>query len=226
VVVSGTPVRRPRGQLGEGRFGPTEALDFECELGFVAGPSTGHGEPLAIDEAAERIFGVALLNDWSARDIQMWESRPLGPFLGKSFQTSISSWIVPLDELPKVTPREQDPPPEGYLREAAPFALDIPLEVTIDGELVTRTNARDLYWTLPQMLTHATVNGAKLTAGDLFGTGTISGPDEGSRACLLERFRGRRWLADGEEVVLASPLLGECRGTVVPATRPTGRASG
>ncbi len=204
VVVSGTPVARPKGQLGEGRYGPTEALDYECELGLIA-------------DAGARVFGVVLLNDWSARDIQAWEYRPLGPFLGKAFATSISPWVVPLDDLPAAPARAQEPEPLPYLADATGHALDVELEVAVNGEVLTHTNARDLYWTPAQLLTHATSGGAPLTAGDLFGTGTISGTEPGSEACLLERFRGERWLEDGDEVVLRSPMLGECAGRVLPA---------
>jgi fumarylacetoacetase len=221
VVVSGTPVRRPHGQVplagGGTELKPTAALDVECELGFVCGPSTRPGDRIGIDDAAARIFGFVLLNDWSARDVQAFEYVPLGPFLGKSFLTSISPWIVPPDELPRVAPREQDPEPLPYLRAAHPWALDLELTLTINGEQITRTNARGLYWTPAQMLAHATVNGAALTAGDLFGTGTISGPDEGTEGCLLERFRGERWLEDGDEVVISAPPLGEVRGRVAAA---------
>jgi fumarylacetoacetase len=203
VVVSGTPVTRPRGQLGEGRFGPTRALDYECELGLIT-------------DAHAHIFGLVLLNDWSARDIQAWEYRPLGPFLGKSFATSISPWIVPLDDIPTAPARRQDPQPLPYLRDAGGEALDLELEVAVNGEVLTRTNARGLYWTPAQMLAHATSGGAPVTAGDLFGTGTISGSEVGSEGCLLERFGGERWLEDGDEVVLRSPNLGECAGPVMP----------
>jgi fumarylacetoacetase len=217
VVVSGTDVRRPRGQVSAGTLAPTAALDYECELGFVCGPSTRVGEPVGIDDAAARIFGFVLLNDWSARDVQAFEYVPLGPFLGKSFLTSISPWIVPPDQLPHVAPREQDPEPAEYLRGGEPWSLDLEITVTVSGETLTRTNARWLYWTPAQMLAHATVNGAALTAGDLFGTGTISGPGEESLGCLLERFGGERWLRDGDEVVIAAPPLGEVRGRVVAA---------
>jgi fumarylacetoacetase len=221
VAVSGTPVRRPHGQVpqpdGSTELRPTGALDYECELGFVCGPSTRTGERIAVDEAAARIFGFVLLNDWSARDIQAFEYVPLGPFLGKSFLTSISPWIVPPDELTRVAPREQDPPPLDYLRASEPWSLDLDIEVTVAGETLTRTNARHLYWTPAQMLAHATVNGAALTAGDLFGTGTISGPDDASLGCMLERFKGERWLADGDEVVMSAGPLGEVRGTVAAA---------
>ena len=204
VVVSGTPVKRPAGQLREGRFGPTEALDYECELGLVT-------------DAEARIFGVVLLNDWSARDIQAWEYRPLGPFLGKAFATSISPWIVPLDDLVATDPRPQEPVPLPYLADAKGQALDIELEVAVNGEVLTRTNARHLYWTPGQLLAHVTSGGAPITAGDLFGTGTISGTEPGSEGCMLERFRGEKWLEDGDEVVLRSPSLGECAGRVLPA---------
>ena len=222
VVVSGTDVRRPRGQVpqpdGSTELQPTGALDYECELGFVCGPSTRVGERISIDDAAARIFGFVLLNDWSARDIQAFEYVPLGPFLSKSFQTSISPWIVPADELDRVEPREQDPPPLDYLRASEPWALDLPIEVTVNGETLTQTNTRHLYWTPAQMLAHATVNGAALSAGDVFGSGTISGPDEAALACMLERFKGERWLADGDEVVMTAGALGEVRGTVLAAT--------
>jgi fumarylacetoacetase len=221
VVVSGTPIHRPHGQVpqadGSTRLQPTAALDFECELGFVCGPSTRMGERIPVNDAPSRIFGFVLLNDWSARDVQAFEYVPLGPFLGKSFATSISPWIVPTDELELVALREQDPPPIDYLRPWDPWSLDLDLEVTIDGETVTRTNARSLYWSPAQMLAHATVNGAALTAGDLFGTGTISGPDEASLGCMLERFRGERWLDDGDEVILRAEPFGEVRGRVCPA---------
>jgi fumarylacetoacetase len=204
VVVSGTPVRRPRGQLGEGRFGPTGALDYECELGLVT-------------DARARIFGVVLLNDWSARDVQAWEYRPLGPFLGKAFATSVSAWVVPLDDVPAAPARRQEPEPLPYLRDAAGTALDVEVEVAVNGEVLTRTNARGLYWTPAQMLAHVTAGGAPMSAGDLFGTGTISGAEPGSQGSMLELFHGERWLEDGDEVVLRSPQLGECAGRVIPS---------
>jgi fumarylacetoacetase len=222
VVVSGTDVVRPHGQAQNGpqpELRPSLALDFECELGFVCGPSTRRGERIAIDDAAERIFGFVLLNDWSARDIQAWEYVPLGPFLGKSFATSISPWIVPPSELSRVAPREQDPPPLDYLRAAESWAVDVDIEVLVGDEVVARCNPRGLYWTPAQMLAHATVNGARLSAGDLFGTGTISGTEPGTLGCLLEAERGARWLEDGDEVVMRAGPFGEVRGRIEPAER-------
>ena len=221
IVVSGTPVRRPRGQIALGELAPTRALDLECELGYVCGPSTSG--PVDVDRAHEHIFGVVLVNDWSARDVQRVEYEPLGPLLGKSFATSVSAWITPLDALDaaRVAPRPQDPLPPAYLRAAAPWMLDIALEIELDGEVVSRPPARELYWTAAQMLAHLTVNGAALSAGDLFATGTISGAEPGSEGSLAELWRGERWLADGSEVVLRGRAggveLGEVRGRVLPA---------
>jgi fumarylacetoacetase len=173
VVVSNTPVRRPSGMLGPARFGPTEALDVECEVAFVCGP--GRPGPIPIDEATERLFGVMLLNDWSARDIQRFETVPLGPFLGKSFATGVSAWVTPLEALAgaRVAPRPQDPEPAPYLRASSPWALDLALEIEVNGEVVARPNASTLYWTPAQMLAHMTANGAALSTGDVFGTGTV-----------------------------------------------------
>jgi fumarylacetoacetase len=228
VVPSGTPVRRPSGQRGPGDFGPTRTLDIELELGFVIGvPSEG---PVAVDRALEHVFGAVLLNDWSARDIQGWEYRPLGPFLGKSFATSISRWVVPLSELDRfrVPAEPQDPEPLPYLREA-PWAYDIPLEVELNGTVVIRGNARHLYWSIAQQIAHLTSNGATLRVGDLLGTGTISGPEREQRGCLLElSWAGqqpielpdgstRTFLEDGDEVVLRGEPLGEVSGTIVAA---------
>jgi len=226
VVVSGTPVRRPRGQVALGELAPTGALDVECELGYVCGPTTAG--PIAIDDADEHIFGVVLVNDWSARDIQRLEYEPLGPFLGKSFATSMSAWIAPLDALAgaRVAPRPQGPEPAPYLRARSPWLLDVALEVEVAGEVVSRPPARELYWTPAQMLAHLTVNGATLTAGDLFATGTISGSEPGTEGSLAELWGGERWLADGDEVVLRGRAgdveLGEVRGRVGPTLAPTG----
>ena len=174
---------------------------------------------MPIERAADHVFGFVLVNDWSARDLQRWEYQPLGPFLGKSFATSISPWVVPLAALePYLVPaREQDPEPLPYLRVAGDWALDLDLSVELNGEVISRTNARGLYWTFPQMLAHATVNGAALRAGDLFASGTISGPEPGSEGSLIEL--GRPFLADGDTVVLrggaGTVSFGEVSGTIV-----------
>jgi len=219
VVVSGTPVRRPSGQVALGELAPTRALDFECELGYVCG--LGARGPIAIDAAEKHIFGVVLVNDWSARDVQRVEYEPLGPFLGKSFATSMSAWITPLEALAgaRVAPRARDPEPASYLRASSPWVLDVALEVELDGEVVSRPSARALYWTPAQMLAHLTVNGAPVNAGDLFATGTISGTGHSDQGSLAELFGGERWLAAGDEVVLRGRAgeieLGEVRGTIV-----------
>ncbi len=221
VVVSGTPVRRPRGQTTPGVLAPTAQLDLEAELGYVCGPSSGG--PIAIDRAEAHIFGVVLVNDWSARDIQRLEYEPLGPFLGKSFQTSMSAWITPLDALDgaRVAPPPQDPPPARYLRAKDPWLLDVDLEIEINGEIVSRPSAGRLYWTPAQMLAHLTVNGARLSAGDLFASGTISATQPHSEGSLAELFAGQRWLDDGDEVTLRGRAgaveLGEVRGRVAAA---------
>lgn len=219
IVVSGTPIARPCGQTRLGHLAPTAQLDLECELGYVCGPAAAG--PIAIDRAHEHIFGVVLVNDWSARDVQRVEYEPLGPFLGKSFRTSISAWITPLDALDaaRVPPPAQQPAPAPYLRAADPWLLDIELEIEIDGCVVSRPRAAGLYWTPAQMLAHLTVNGARLSAGDLLATGTISGDEARTEGSLAEVHAGALWLADGEEVVLrgraAGVQLGEVRGRVV-----------
>jgi fumarylacetoacetase len=217
VAVSGTDVVRPRGQLRAGEFGPSERLDVELELGFVVGvPASG---PLTTAAFADHVFGVVLVNDWSARDIQAFEYVPLGPFLGKSFLTSISAWVTPLALLEdsRVEAPEQDPPPLQQLAGGRDWALDLDLSIELNGETVSRGNARTLYWTMPQMLAHATSNGATVRTGDLMATGTISGPDPGSEGSLIELYRNARFLADGDEVVLRGEGLGEVRGRVQAA---------
>jgi fumarylacetoacetase len=244
VVVGGTPVRRPHGQSRAPRdegpqFGTSAKLDIELELGFVVGTPSRMGEPVPVGRALEHVFGVVLLNDWSARDLQAWESQPLGPFLGKSFATSISPWVVPMAALEPfhaapVTP--QEPAPPEYLREPA-WALDIDLEVEINGHRVAATNARELYWSVAQQLAHLTVNGAHVRTGDLIGSGTISGAARDQRGSLLElSWNGaepialpdgseRTFLEDGDEVVLRGMAgtgedaiaLGEVRGRIVGA---------
>ena len=219
VVVSGTDVVRPHGQLGAGEFGPTRKLDVELELGFVVGVPSRLGEPVPVDAFADHVFGVVLVNDWSARDIQAWEYVPLGPFLGKSFQTSISAVVTPLALLEprRVEAPLQDPPPLPYLAGGRDWALDLDLELELNGETISRGNARTLYWTMPQQLAHATVNGASVRTGDLMASGTISGAEPGSEGSLIERFGNTRFLADGDEVVLRASDLGEVRGRVVPS---------
>jgi fumarylacetoacetase len=223
VVVTGTDVTRPSGQLGMGAYGPSQRLDFELELGFVVGVPTELGETLTTADLEEHVFGVVLVNDWSARDIQAWEYQPLGPFLGKSFLTSISAWVTPLSLLAdaRVDAPPQDPPPLPHLHGGRDWALDLSLEVELNGEVVSRGNARTLYWTMPQQLAHATSNGATVRTGDLMASGTISGAEPGSEGSLIELTHNTRFLADGDEVVLrgrtASLELGEVRGRVRPA---------
>ncbi len=219
VVVSGTPVRRPHGQrrppdAAEPVFGPSTRLDVELELGFVVGVPSRLGEPVPIDRAREHVFGAVLVNDWSARDIQAWEYQPLGPFLGKSFTTSISAWVTPLDLLPRVPLPPQEPEPLDYLR-AERLAFDLDLEVELNGDVISRTSARHLYWSLEQQVAHLTVNGASLRTGDLLATGTISGGEPGTQGSLIELWGGERFLEDGDEVVLRGTNLAEVRGRVV-----------
>jgi fumarylacetoacetase len=158
-----------------------------------------------------------LMNDWSARDIQAWEYVPLGPFLSKSFQTSISAWVTPLELLDRTQAPEQDPPALPHLAGGRDGALDIPLEIELNGDVVSHANARTLYWTMPQQLSHLTSNGAALRTGDLVGSGTISGSEPGTGGSLIELTQNERFLADGDEVVLRGRGLGEVRGRVVPA---------
>jgi fumarylacetoacetase len=221
VVVSGTDVVRPRGQRRENDFGPTERLDVELELGFVVGVP---GSEIRVGAFADHVFGVVLVNDWSARDIQAFEYVPLGPFLGKSFQTSISAWVTPLAllEPQRVEAPAQDPPPLPHLAggrgSRSDWALDLDLEIALNGEIVSRGNAQTLYWTMPQQLAHATSNGASARTGDLMATGAISGAEPGSEGTLFELWQGERFLADGDEVVLSASGgdvdLGEVRGKV------------
>jgi len=231
VVVSGTDVVRPRGQRKATdedvpTFGPTRRLDFELELGFVVGVPTELGEDVPVEAFADHVFGVVLVNDWSARDIQAWEYVPLGPNLGKSFQTSISAWVTPLALLEdaRVEAPAQDPAALPYLAGGRDWALDIALEAELNSETVSRGNASSLYWTLPQQLAHATSNGAPLRTGDLMASGTISGSEPGSEGSMIELYRGERFLEDGDELVLRGRALngiglGEVRGRVLPARR-------
>jgi fumarylacetoacetase len=248
VVVSGTDVVRPRGQRrppgdGASAFGPSELLDFEAELGFVVGAGSPMGTPVAADDFASHVFGVVLLNDWSARDIQAWESVPLGPHLGKSFATSVSPWVVPMPALAaaRVPLPAQDPGPLPYLRASEPWGLDISLAVAWNGEEVSRPPYRTMYWSPAQMLAHMTANGASSRTGDLFASGTISGPERLQRGCLLEltwlgaepltvKGEQRTFLDDGDEVTITATApgtagsriaLGEVAGRILPARPAT-----
>ena len=212
------------------RFGPSRRLDIELELGFVIGLPSRLGEPVPIERALDHVFGLVLVNDWSARDIQAWEYVPLGPFLGKSFATSIGHWVLPLAAAAgrRVPAPPQEPEPLPYLREE-PWAFDLPLEVELNGEVVSRTNASHLYWSVAQQVAHLTVNGAALRTGDLLASGTISGPERDARGSLIElSWNGaepieladgstRTFLEDGDEVVLRGADLGEVRGRVLSA---------
>ena len=241
VVVSGTDVRRPQGQRkapsdAAPSFGPSIKLDIEAELGFVVGGATRLGESLSVAEAADHLFGVVLLNDWSARDLQAWEYVPLGPFLGKSFATTVSAWVTPMVALAdaRVDLPTQDPEPLPYLQGEQAKGLDIDYEVEWNGTVVSRPPYRTMYWAPEQMLAHMTVNGARVSPGDLFGSGTVSGPEKDTRGSFLElSWNGtepltlddgstRSFLEDGDTVVLRAtaegaggPIsLGECSGRI------------
>jgi fumarylacetoacetase len=249
VAVSGTDVVRPRGQrkapdAEAPDFGPSRRLDIEAEVGFVVGAPSTLGEPVAQSAFRDHVFGVCLVNDWSARDIQAWEYVPLGPFLGKSFLTSVSGWITPLDALDaaRIAPPERSHPLLPYLDDgpdsgAEPAGLDLRLTVTLNGETIAEPPFAAMYWTAAQQLAHMTVNGASLRTGDLFASGTVSGPEVRERGCLLElTWAGRdpveltgakrTFLADGDEVVITGWApgpggtrigLGEVAGRVLPA---------
>ena len=260
LVVSATPIRRPWGQTREGnadpRVGPSKALDYELEVGFFVGQGNELGERVPIAHAEDHLFGICLVNDWSARDIQAWEYQPLGPFLGKSFGTSLSPWVVTMEALAPFRTSafarpEGDPAPLPYLLypdDQQYGGLDLKLEVSLQSArmrekgiapvVLSRSNFRDLYWTMAQMLTHHTSNGCNLRSGDLLASGTVSGPDESARGCLLElTSRGqnpitlpngeqRKFLEDGDEVILSGFCegsgfrrigLGQCDGRILPA---------
>jgi fumarylacetoacetase len=268
VVVSGTEVRRPNGQYpaeseageaagtgkaaeqvagtgkaagaGEVAFGPTRRLDFEAEVGFVVGAPSEPGTSVPISAFPQHVFGAVLVNDWSARDIQSWEYRPLGPFLGKSFATSVSAWVVPLAALQqaRVATPPQGPPPLPYLAEKEPWGLDLDLTVRLNGHPISRPRFREMYWSPAQMLAHLTVNGASLRPGDLYASGTVSGWDRDQRGCLLElTWNGRdpltlpdgtqrAYLSDGDTVTISATApgpngtriaFGEVTGSVLPA---------
>ena len=246
VVVSGTPIVRPCGQRRQPdcptpAFGPSTRLDIECEVAFVVGVGSPLGVAVPASAFSEHVFGVVLLNDWSARDIQAWESVPLGPFLGKSFATSISPWVVPLAAL--VDAREplpeQEPPPLPYLRDDAPWALDLSLSIALNDTVVSRPPFSTTYWSPGQQLAHLTANGASLRTGDLYGSGTVSGPVEGQQGSLLELTSNgtvplrlgdgstRAFLQDGDTVSITASApgpggvligFGSVDGTVLPAS--------
>lgn len=260
LISSETPIRRPNGQTRDGdappKFGPTRSLDYELEVGFYVSSGNQLGEPIPVAEAEQHIFGICLLNDWSARDIQAWEYQPLGPFLGKSFATSLSPWVVTMEALAPFRtaafPRaEGDPAPLPYLFDQSDQdhgGLDLHLEVSllsprmreqgIAPAVLGRSNFKDMYWTMSQMLTHHASNGCNLRAGDLLASGTVSGPDKNACGSLLElTSRGkdpitlptgeqRKFLEDGDEVILHGFCeregfrrigLGSCSGVIQPA---------
>ncbi|MEZ0577455.1 fumarylacetoacetate hydrolase family protein [Nocardioides sp. MH1] len=245
VVVSGTDVVRPSGQRrtpdGDVVFGPTTRLDIEAEVGYVVGTPSALGTAVPLDDFRDHVFGVCLVNDWSARDVQAWEYQPLGPFLGKSFATSIGAWVTPLAALDAawVAPPPRDEPLLPYLDDAttAPAGLDLRLEVLLNGHRVAAPPYSSMYWTGAQQLAHLTVNGASVRTGDLYASGTVSGPEKGERGSFMElSWAGqepielpdgttRTFLEDGDEVVITATApapgggtleLGEVRGTVRP----------
>ncbi len=231
VVVSGTPIIRPRGQRltdGEVVYGPSRSLDFELEVGFIAGPGNPLGAAIEPDRVADHIFGIVLLNDWSARDIQAFEYQPLGPFLGKSFATSISPWVVPLTALEpyRCSGPTQEPPPAAHLLPAGAWGFDLALGVTVSGTSVAGTAFADQYWNIAHQLAHLTSNGSTIRPGDLLASGTVSGPESGSWGSLLEAtFNGTRplnlaggrqlgYLADGDEVVMSGRAAADGRPAI------------
>ena len=259
IVASGTPVRRPHGQLRPDDtkppiFGPSRLLDYELEMGFFVGPGNDLGRRIGMSEALDHIFGMVILNDWSARDVQKWEYQPLGPFNAKNFTTSISPWVVSLEALEPyrvaAPPRGADDPPVlDYLKPAGNAAYDITVEVYLSSRpmrdagteplRVSSGTFTDMYWTIAQMLVHHSSTGCNLRPGDLLASGTVSGPSEASRGCLLERtWRGqnpidlpdgtqRKFLADGDEVTIRAFCekpgatrigFGDCRGVILPAS--------
>jgi fumarylacetoacetase len=251
VVVSGTPIRRPNGQTRPDDtkppvFGPCKLMDFELEMGFfVGGPPSSLGDPVPVSTAHERIFGMVLMNDWSARDIQKWEYVPLGPFLAKNLGTTIALWVVSIEALEefKVPNVAQDPKPFPYLVHEDKFNFDVNLEVQIRPEnstkstTVSKSNLKHMYWTMKQQLAHHTITGCNVKPGDLLATGTISGPTpdsygsmlelswKGSKPLTLEDGSTRTFLRDGDEVTLTGYCQGKgyrigfgtCEGKLLPA---------
>lgn len=231
VVPSGTDIVRPCGLRRVGQhveYGPSLRLDIEAEVGFVVGVPTDLGDPVPVSAFADHVFGVVLVNDWSARDIQAFEYVPLGPFLGKSFATSTSPWVVPLAALEeaRVEPPPRDPAPAEYLRDTEPWGLDLRLEVSWNGTVVARPPFAGMYWTPAQQLAHLTANGASLRTGDLYASGTVSGPERDQRGCFLElSWNGadpvrledgteRSFLEDGDTVGISATAPGPDGGTI------------
>ncbi|KAG0004425.1 hypothetical protein BGZ80_007969 [Entomortierella chlamydospora] len=252
VVVSGTELKRPNGQRvlvkGEApQFGPSVRVDCELEMAFLVGTGNNLGDSINVNDAKDHMFGVVLMNDWSARDIQAWEYVPLGPFLGKNFGTTISAWVVTMDALEPflVNGPTQDPKPLPYLAENGPSAYDINLEIKVkpvEGTkytTISRSNLKYMYWSFAQQLAHHTVNGCNMRTGDLCGSGTISGPTEdsfgsmleltwsGAKEIQLEEGITRKFLQDNDEMILAGYCekdgirigFGECHGKILPANK-------
>lgn len=252
VVVSGTPLRRPCGQTKADDekavpvYEPSKTLDFELEMAFFVGPKNNLGEPIPVASAHDHIFGMVLMNDWSARDIQKWEYVPLGPFLGKNFGTTISPWVVTMEALAPFAVNnavQENPTPLPYLRHSDPYTFDIKLEVSIKGEnmtqagVVSRSNFKHMYWTMKQQLAHHSIGGCNMNPGDLLASGTISGPTEDSFGSMLElSWKGtktvdlgsgetRKFIKDNDEVIIRGHCegngvrigFGECSGKVLPA---------
>jgi fumarylacetoacetase len=252
LVVSGTPIRRPRGQTkrpgaATPGFGPSLEVDFELEVGYFVGRGNRLGEPISVTDAQQHLFGLVLVNDWSARDLQRWEYAPLGPFLAKNFGTSISPWVVPMAALQpfRVAGPKQDPPPLPYLSGGEDCAYDIALEVKLqtaamaEAQTISRTNFKEMYWSISQQVAHHTVTGCNLRPGDLLASGTLSGNEKNSYGSMLEltwagkeplelpNGERRSFLEDGDTVILTGYAqgngyrigLGEVRGTILPAER-------
>jgi fumarylacetoacetase len=244
IVVSGTPIHRPKGQSKPNAdappvFGPTSKLDFELEVAFVSCGDTALGTSVSVEEAADNIFGFVLFNDWSARDIQSWEYVPLGPFLAKNFGSTISPWIVTMDALEPfmVEGPKQEPEVLPYLASQGKKNFDINLEVSIRETVISRSNFKHMYWNVFQQLAHHTVNGCNIQVGDLYASGTISGPEKGSYGSMLElTWNGqqpiqlkdgsmRKFIEDGDVVTIKGFAerdgvrigFGECRGEIVKA---------
>ncbi|SHR42075.1 Putative fumarylacetoacetase [Mycobacteroides abscessus subsp. abscessus] len=243
VVVSGTPIVRPSGQRraadqAQPEFGPSTRLDIEAEVGFVVGTGSPLGQPISVDDFATHVFGAVLVNDWSARDLQAWEYVPLGPFLGKSFATTISAWVVPLAALEsaRIHRPPQQPQPLAYLRERESWFLDIDISVSWNGCEVARPPYAEMYWSPAQMLAHTTVNGAAARTGDLFASGTVSGPQKHQRGSFIELSWGgnepisigehrRIFLEDGDDVVITAVAPGP-QGTHIGFGEVAGRIIG